>query len=684
MATAAPVILQDTPHDAVFPPPDAQNIPQDKISAYYSLVFPNFVYYLQTLNVTIGRRCVPANTASTSDNPQVDVDLGPLKSVSRLHAKIEYDEEEERFVLIVIGRNGAWVDGVWSGSGSKVPLGDRAQIQIASRTFFFVLPPSPPPEDSPSPSSQSSGNRARSPSVDITSYSPPSSLPSESPPPANIPAAAPKIPPLPEVSLPNSNAIPHLKSNSKKRKKSDAPPPPLPPPEVMPPKPPLTYAQLCYRAIKALGGKASLQEICQWIKDTYDWYKYCSKDWESSVRHNLSSNAGFKKLLRGKDEKGKGALWMVDAAHEHAFEELDARKQSTLGAGGGKDGKISGKKGKAVVPLEPPLKRSVKGEAKGLPLPPPLTSTPLAMKSTNPTFPPAAASSSMPPPLAATSAHAPVKTEPVSATHIPPPPLQTQASSPATAPAPSQSPASGAPTPGQSTSNVAPQQASPPSSSAASSSAPFPTIPASVRIPITVGPVPPSNSAGGASSSPPKPIVLHENTLILNPEIFSHLTPQHLQDLEALGAQKALEILQAYIVRYYKEKLKAEGGRGRGRGRPRRGRGGAGPGRGSTPAGSTARADTPSTGPFTTAPLPPRVPKPTSASVPPPESQTPSSATDSAQATPGAATPAASSQPPADAPSPIVVIDDDDSAPEQEHVAKRRRLDEPVIDLTSS
>lgn len=116
---------QDTPQPLISPPPEASEPLPDKISAYYSLVFPTFTYYLQTLTVTIGRRCVPAGTASTSDNPQVDVDLGPLKSVSRLHAKIEYDEDEERFVLLVIGRNGAWVDGVWSGSGSKVPLGDR-------------------------------------------------------------------------------------------------------------------------------------------------------------------------------------------------------------------------------------------------------------------------------------------------------------------------------------------------------------------------------------------------------------------------------------------------------------------------------------------------------------------------------------------------------------------------------
>ncbi|KAI0771949.1 fork head domain-containing protein [Trametes elegans] len=669
-AAAAPALSQDTQQHTVFPSTGHDEPVQDRISAYYSLVFPNFVYYLQTLNVSIGRRCVPANTASTSDNPQVDVDLGPLKSVSRLHAKIEYDEEEERFVLIVIGRNGAWVDGVWSGSGSKVPLGDHTQIQIASRTFSFVLPPPAPPEDSPSPSSQSSGNRARSPSVDITTYSPPSSLPSESPPPVDIPALKPSL--LPEASLPNSNAIPHLKSNSKKRKKSDAPPPPLPPPDVIPPKPPLTYAQLCYRAIKALGGKASLQEICQWIKDSYDWYKYCSKDWESSVRHNLSSNVGFKKVLRNKDEKGKGALWTVDDAHEHTFEELDARKQSALySSTGGKDGKISGKKGKTIVPLEPALKRSVKGDGKGVPLPPPLTSTPLALKSTNSTPASHIASSSTSPPV---TIHPPVKAEPATTGYIPSPSVHAQASPPPPAfaatspPVPSVSPST------QPTNTMAAPQAPSAASSTTPATAAFPTIPASVRIPIVVGPVPSTNPTSG-NPTPPKPIVLHENTLILNPDIFSHLTPQQLQDLEALGAQKALEILQAYIVRYYKEKLKAEGGRGRGRGRPRRGRGG-GTGRGSTPAGSTARTDTPPTGPFTTAPLPPRVPKPIAS-----PSEAPASIPTGPQAHAGA-TPALS-QAPTDAPSPIVVIDDDD-APEHEPATKRRRLDEPVIDLTGA
>jgi forkhead box protein K len=111
-------------------PTAAATIEPSTISAYYSLVLPEFTYYVQTLAITIGRRCIPSTPGAPSSSKEVsepvaDVDLGAVKSVSRLHARIEYDELEERFVLSVIGRNGAWVDGVWSGAGSRVPLGER-------------------------------------------------------------------------------------------------------------------------------------------------------------------------------------------------------------------------------------------------------------------------------------------------------------------------------------------------------------------------------------------------------------------------------------------------------------------------------------------------------------------------------------------------------------------------------
>lgn len=119
-----------------------------------------------------------------------------------------------------------------------------------------------------------------------------------------------------------------------------------------------------------------------------------------------------------------------------------------------------------------------------------------------------------------------------------------------------------------------------------------PSIPATVRIPIIVGPVPdsyvpsPTSELSTSTSShlPAPPIVLHDNTLILNPTIFGHLTSEQLKGLETLGAQKALEILQGHIVRFLKERIKTESGKTRGRGgvnaRGRgRGRGGPGPGR---------------------------------------------------------------------------------------------------------
>lgn len=554
-----------------------------RISAYYSLVFPNITFYLQTLTVTIGRRCIPpgASSVNGADAPTpnyspVDVDLGPLKSVSRLHARIEYEEEQERFVLVVVGRNGAWVDGVWSGAGSRVPLGERSQIQIASRTFHFVLPP-PAPQDSPSPSSNSSIQRARSPSVDITSISPPSSLPSHSPPPRDAPPRPPpKRSPSPEPHLPNSNAISRSTSKnattpfieaitaptSKKRKKLA---PSLPKPEVMPPKPPLTYAQLCYRAIKGMGGKATLQDICSWMMENYDWYRYNEgAGWENSVRHNLSSGRAFRKMERSTGEHGKGFFWSVDEQFEHTFEEQEAKAQAqsraqlqsqaqATGRGqapviaGGKDGKK-----KKTIALEPPFKRSVRS-GNG-PLPPPLTSTPLPLPSRAATVTETSAFA------AGAMAHSVesgglvmpdgggLKAEPVVLSRtgtLADKELST--AHPLTLPNPT---VNHLPAAGTAADPVAP--------AASTSGAPSPlsALPASVCLPIMVGTVPSSNSSSSTSSTDePPPIVLHNNTLVLSPLIFSSLTPDQLKALEEMGAQRALEVLQGHIVRYLKERM---------------------------------------------------------------------------------------------------------------------------------
>lgn len=64
----------------------------------------------------------PPPTRSSGPVDHVDVDLGPLKSVSRNHAKIEFRDDLGQFCLEITGRNGAWVDDRYYVKGSTVPL----------------------------------------------------------------------------------------------------------------------------------------------------------------------------------------------------------------------------------------------------------------------------------------------------------------------------------------------------------------------------------------------------------------------------------------------------------------------------------------------------------------------------------------------------------------------------------
>jgi len=260
------------------------------------------------------------------------------------------------------------------------------------------------------------------------------------------------------------------------------------------------------------------------------------------VRHNLSSGKTFKKMERSQGERGKGYYWSIDENYEHIVLEQDAKLEQTLSA----------------------ANREKAKKNKG-PLPPPLTSQPLASKTVaNPNGSLTSTFRALP---VSTATATVVKVEhsnqpftnhtlrPVGA-GVPYPPVPSNSFSTHF----QQTPQQPAPVPSGFTHPATGGKAT--------------GIPASVRIPIIVGPVPdsyvPSSSSELSASTSPHlptpPIVLHENTLILNPTIFGHLTNEQLKGLETLGAQKALEILQGYIVRFLKERIRTESGRGRGRG----------------------------------------------------------------------------------------------------------------------
>lgn len=141
--------------------------PQGPIQAYAKIDFPGFSIYLKKLEVTIGRR--PAHLAraqklvlpldgSSSAEGDVDIDLGRVKAISRLHAIIYYhagpfypqpypdgapdasysrgmnyssfwrepgQQLRDLFVIKILGRHGAMIDDVYIRQGGVVQLGKR-------------------------------------------------------------------------------------------------------------------------------------------------------------------------------------------------------------------------------------------------------------------------------------------------------------------------------------------------------------------------------------------------------------------------------------------------------------------------------------------------------------------------------------------------------------------------------
>ncbi|XP_052869321.1 fork head domain-containing protein FD4 [Anopheles cruzii] len=72
-------------------------------------------------------------------------------------------------------------------------------------------------------------------------------------------------------------------------------------------KPPFNYAQIIAMAMLE-EGRMTLKQICKWIQEKFAYYKV-HKNWNNSIRHNLSLSFFFTKVQRAKDEKGKGGYW---------------------------------------------------------------------------------------------------------------------------------------------------------------------------------------------------------------------------------------------------------------------------------------------------------------------------------------------------------------------------------------
>jgi hypothetical protein len=87
----------------------------DGVQAFAKLQGESFVYYVQSLSLTLGR--------AVAGREPVDVDLGPSRSISRVHARIDYDFQLRQFVITPLGKNGIVIDGFpYSKNHTAIPL----------------------------------------------------------------------------------------------------------------------------------------------------------------------------------------------------------------------------------------------------------------------------------------------------------------------------------------------------------------------------------------------------------------------------------------------------------------------------------------------------------------------------------------------------------------------------------
>ena len=335
---------------------DSASSTNTKVSAYARLEFENFIFYVQTLQVVLGRK------SENDQSHSVDVHLANSKAISRKHAKIFYNFGTERFELSIQGKNGAFVDDSFVERGATVPLTNKSKIQIGQIVFRFVLPGATPLEKTESPSKPINPSDAIS--LKSTLYTnqgnndaydqngDASPLTSKDFEPVTSAKAAAVVasnaPSTTEVSASSSHATvtqaqPTVKQNTtesdntmKKKEKKPSKPPKAPKkvytleeiPEEYRTKPNYSYSNLIATCLRTHGTPKgmSLAEIYRSIRDIFPYYKYCPDGWQSSVRHNLSLNKAFRKVSK----EGKGWLWGLD--EEYCAEKERAKKKQAAAA----------------------------------------------------------------------------------------------------------------------------------------------------------------------------------------------------------------------------------------------------------------------------------------------------------------------------------------------------------------
>jgi hypothetical protein len=128
--------------------------PKTGVQAYGKLAGYGWTYYVKDMSVIIGRP--PEGTAPPSlddekndtdelqgtqqERPRIHIDLGPTKLVSRQHAELYYEHDEELWRLLINGRNGVRINNIHYWKPDKRELRSGDVIEIAGVQMIVIFP----------------------------------------------------------------------------------------------------------------------------------------------------------------------------------------------------------------------------------------------------------------------------------------------------------------------------------------------------------------------------------------------------------------------------------------------------------------------------------------------------------------------------------------------------------------
>jgi len=249
----------------------------------------NIEYFIQKLSVTLGRtvpltreklekKQLEKKEAGEDEKTQllkfllqeqeVDIPLGPYKNISRKHARISYNFALKCFELFVLSKNGAKVDGKYYDQNSPaIRLHNGSEVQLGDAFFIFQLP-----------------------STGSDSY----------------------------LQKSTSQRIIQQQNQLAQQKKATANAKVIKTAKVATlDKPNVSYATMIAQALASSPNRTlSLQQIYQWISDTYPYYTQAEVGWKSSVRHNLSHSKFFHKVPQEETEANQRGIYMLNPEYE--------------------------------------------------------------------------------------------------------------------------------------------------------------------------------------------------------------------------------------------------------------------------------------------------------------------------------------------------------------------------------